>query len=80
MGDVHTLAGYRGRANDEVIKSDNRFDEYKQKVADAKSLTILDAMITQLINYKTKSASGLKRFCTTIPCCLEKADNSQNRK
>lgn len=52
MGDVHTLAGVGSKANDEVKKSDDRFTEYKQKVTDATSLTVLDAMITQLQNYK----------------------------
>jgi uncharacterized protein YfkK (UPF0435 family) len=52
MGDVHTLAGVGSKANDEVKKSDDRFTEYKQIVADATSLTMLDAMITQLQNYK----------------------------
>jgi hypothetical protein len=50
MGDVHTLTGV-GIATDEVKKADDRFTEYKQKVADAASLTVLDAMITQLGNY-----------------------------
>jgi hypothetical protein len=52
MGDVHTLAGVGSKASGEVKKSDDRFSEYKQKVADATSLTVLDAMITQLLNYK----------------------------
>jgi len=52
MGDILTLAGVGGRASDEVRKSDDRFVEYKQKVASATSLTMLDAMITQLLNYK----------------------------
>lgn len=52
MGDVHTLAGVGSKANDEIKKSDERFTEYKQKVTDATSLTVLDAMITQLQNYK----------------------------
>lgn len=52
MGDVHTLAGVRYRASDVVRKSDDHFIEYKQRVADATSLTVLDAMITQLQNYK----------------------------
>jgi hypothetical protein len=51
MGDVHTLAGV-GMAVDAVKKADDRFVEYKQKAADATSLTVLDAMITQLLNYK----------------------------
>jgi len=52
MGDVHTLAGVGGKASNEVKKSDDRFTEYKRKVANAMSLTMLDAMITQLLNYK----------------------------
>jgi hypothetical protein len=52
MGDVHTLAGVGSRATDEVRKSDDRFTEYKAKVGEATSLTALDAMITQLLNYK----------------------------
>jgi len=52
MGDVHTLAGVGSGAKDEVRKSDGQFSEYKQKAANATSLTVLDAMITQLLNYK----------------------------
>ena len=52
MADVHTLAGVGSKANDEVRKSDDRFAEYKQRIAEATSLTVLDAMITQLLNYK----------------------------
>ena len=52
MGDVHTLAGVGSKASEEVRKADNRFSEYKQKVSDATSLTVLDAIITQLQNYK----------------------------
>jgi len=52
MGDVHTLAGVGGKAGEEVRKSDERFSEYKQKAAEATSLTLLDAMVTQLLNYK----------------------------
>ena len=52
MGDIHTLAGVGGKANDEVRKSDERFVEYKQKVAEAMSLTVLDAMMMQMMSYK----------------------------
>lgn len=52
MGDVHTLAGVGSNASGEVRKSDDRFAEYKQKASDAQSLTVLDAMITQLLNFK----------------------------
>ncbi|MCI0184949.1 hypothetical protein MM817_03246 [Acidibacillus sp. S0AB] len=64
MGDVHTLAGVGSKARDEVKKSDDRFIEYKQKVADATSLTVLDAMITQLLNYKD-------RVCKLIESILD---------
>lgn len=52
MDDIRVLAGDESKASDEVRKSDNRFREYKQKVVDATNLTVLDAMITQLLNYK----------------------------
>jgi len=52
MGDVHTLAGEERKVIDEVRKADDRFTEFKQKVADAANLTSLDAMITQLQNFK----------------------------
>jgi hypothetical protein len=51
MGDVHTLAGV-GIATQEVRKADERFTEFKQKVAESTSLTHLDAMIMQLLNFK----------------------------
>jgi len=60
MGDIHTLAGYGGKAKDEVRKSDERFNEYKQKVDNATSLTVLDAMITQVQNYKDQVAKRLE--------------------
>ncbi len=66
MGDVHTLAGV-GRANDEVNKSDDRFVEYKQKVAGATSLTVLDAMITQLLNYKDQVCKRIESILHDQP-------------
>jgi cell division septum initiation protein DivIVA len=60
MGDVHTLAGVRSKASEEVKKSDDRFTEYKEKVADATSLTVLDAMITQLQNYKDQVCKNVE--------------------
>lgn len=52
MGDVHTLAGAGVILSDEVKETDKRFSMYNQKISDATSLTVLDAMITQLQNYK----------------------------
>jgi len=51
MGDVHTLAGV-GFASDVARKADARFMDFKQKAINAESLTLLDAMITQLLNFK----------------------------
>lgn len=67
MGDVHTLAGIKSRASDEVKKSDDRFVEYKQKVADATSLTMLDAMITQLLNYKDQVCKRIEMVLHETP-------------
>ncbi len=67
MGDVHTLAGVASRAEDEVKKSDVRFTEYKQKVADATSLTVLDAMITQLLNYKDQVCKRIEAILYDSP-------------
>ncbi len=69
MGDVHTLVGIGSKAGDEVKKSDDRFIEYKKKVADATSLTVLDAMITQLQNYKDQ-------VCKRIESVLQEAPQS----
>jgi hypothetical protein len=66
MGDVHTLAGV-GKAIEEVRKADDRFSEYKQKVADATSLTVLDAMITQLQNYKDQVCKWIETIMHETP-------------
>lgn len=65
LGDVHTLAGVK--ANDEVRKSDDRFTEYKQRVAKATSLTLLDAMITQLLNYKDQVCKRIEMILHETP-------------
>ncbi len=67
MGDVHTLTGRGSRANDEVRKADDRFTEYKQKVAKATSLTVLDAMITQLLNYKDQVCKRIETILHEKP-------------
>lgn len=66
MGDVHTLAGV-GKAIEEVRKADDRFSEYKQKVTDATSLTVLDAMITQLQNYKDQVCKWIESILHETP-------------
>jgi len=70
MGDVHTLAGVGSKAGDEVKKSDDRFIEYKQKVTDATSLTVLDAMITQLQNYKDQVCKLIETTLHEAPPAL----------
>jgi hypothetical protein len=67
MGDVHTLAGVGSRANDEVRKSDDRFSEYKQKAAEAQSLILLDAMITQLLSYKDNACKVIESILSVQP-------------
>ena len=67
MGDVHTLAGVGSRTSDEVRKSDDRFTEYKQKVAAATNLTLLDAMITQMLNYKDQVCKRIEMFLYEHP-------------
>jgi hypothetical protein len=67
MGYVHTLVGVGSKASDEVKKSDERFTEYKQKVADATSLTVLDAMITQLLNYKDQVCKRIETLLQPEP-------------
>ena len=54
MGDVHTLASESSKPDvkDALNKSDTRFAEYKQRIISAETITLLDAMITQLLNYK----------------------------
>ena len=59
MGDVHTLADV-GNAKDFVKKADEQFMDYKQKASEADSLTVLDAMITRLLNYKDTACKHLE--------------------
>ena len=67
MGDVHTLAGVGSKATDEVRKADDRFDEFKSRVSEATSLTALDAMITQLQNYKDQVCKRLESILHESP-------------
>lgn len=58
--EIHTLASGESRANDKVEKSDNHFNQYKQKAAEAQNLILLDAMITQLNSYKEQALNEIK--------------------
>lgn len=79
MGDVHTLAGSGSKARDEVKKSDDRFTEYKHKVADATSLTVLDAMITQLLNYKDQVCKRIESILHERPTSSGSAPPKQQK-
>ena len=48
-------------------KSDDRFVEYKKKVAEATSLTFLDALITQLLNYKDQVCKRIEMVLHETP-------------
>ena len=52
MGDIHTLAGAAYNAPEQIKKSDDYFTDKKKEASEATSLIVLDAMITQLLNYK----------------------------
>jgi len=67
MGDIHTLAGVGSRAQNEVKKSDDRFMEYKQRVTEATSLTVLDAMIMQMLNYKETVCKHIELMLQETP-------------
>ncbi len=67
MGDIHTLAGIGSKVNEEVRKSDNRFAEYKQRINEAISLTVLDAMITQMLNYKDQVCKRIESIVNEAP-------------
>lgn len=67
MGDIHTLAGTTGPADNEVQKADDRFIEYKQKVTNATSLITLDAMITQMLNFKDQVCKRIESLLHPEP-------------
>lgn len=52
MGDIHTLAGAAYNAPEQIKKADDYFTGKKKEASEATSLIVLDAMITQLLNYK----------------------------
>jgi hypothetical protein len=80
MGDVHTLAGVGSKVVDEVRKADERFSEYKQKVNDATSLTVLDAMITQLQNYKDQVCKWIESIMHETPPALPGEEKKKPQK
>ncbi|NLB55178.1 MAG: BREX system P-loop protein BrxC, partial [Lentisphaerae bacterium] len=67
MGDVSTLAGTESKLKDEVSKANDRFEEFKRKVADATGLTLLDAMITQLQNFKDQVCKRMETLLHEVP-------------
>ena len=70
----------RKQSTDEVRKADERFSEYKQKVNDATSLTVLDAMITQLQNYKDQVCKWIESILHEAPPLpARRSQRSKNR-
>ena len=80
MDDVHTLAGVGSKAVEEMRKADERFSEYKQKVTDATSLTVLDAIITQLQNYKDQVCKRIESILHEAPPSLPGEVNPKPQK
>ena len=73
MGDVHTLASESSKPDvkDSLNKADTQFAEYKQRVIGAETITLLDAMITQLLNFKDQVC---KRIAFLVHDAGEKPD------
>ena len=78
MGDVHTLASESSKSDvkDALNKADAQFAEYKQRIISAETITLLDAMITQLLNYKDQVC---KRIAFLVHDADERPDG-QNAK
>lgn len=66
MGDIHTLAGSDLKAKDQITKSDNHLMTKKAEANEAESLIILDAMITQLLNYKDTMCRHIEVLLTPV--------------
>ncbi len=74
MGDIHTLAGWSMRAEEHVRKSDDYFKKKKQEVIESDSLTVLDAMITQMLNYKDTICKHIEFTVNDVPA-IDKGTN-----
>ena len=66
MGDIHTLAGSDLKVKDQITKSDNHLMAKKNEANEAESLIILDAMITQLLNYKDTVCRHIELLLTPV--------------
>jgi len=78
MDDIHTLAGVGGKAKEEVEIADARFSEYKIKTTEALSLTVLDAMATQLQKYKDTVCNRVEALLfETVPLPGKKVNDLQ---
>ena len=60
MEATHTAANGDPKALDIVRKSDAFFDGYKAKIANCKSLALLDGMIIPLSQYKDETVSSIE--------------------
>lgn len=52
LGDIHTLAGFGSGLKEEIQRADNYFNMRKSEIEETDSISMLDVMISQLLNYK----------------------------
>jgi hypothetical protein len=67
MGDIHTLAGTAGRLREQIRNADGYFTKKKQEIADAASLTALDAMIIRLLDFRDAECRKIEAILQVVP-------------
>jgi hypothetical protein len=67
MEDIHALAGSRDQLNSEVKKADDHFAKKKEEAADASSLILLDAMITQISSFEDAARKRIEGMIQDEP-------------
>jgi len=60
MGEIHTVANGDSRVNNLITASDNYFAQQKEKIADCKSLALLDALFIPMCNYKDDTVERIE--------------------
>lgn len=79
MQDVHQLAMEARDAKDLLKKADDYFVEKREVAKQALSLTELDAMITQLLNYKDTVCKRMEILATPVPTPQPKTGESSGK-
>ena len=79
MQDVHQLAMEARDAKDLLKKADDYFVEKREAAKQALSLTELDAMITQLLNYKDTVCKRMEILATPVPTPQPKTGESSGK-